>query len=242
MFYQKPAGLDKNKHAKLKYKSGQDYGFARNTNSIPLGGMEFFQACRDFPILFIKNQDNKFIPMAILSLHTGGHDIDDKWTGTYIPAFIRRYPFALTEDGIVIFDEEAPHLTLDEGEGELLFNDKQEATTTLNNVVNFLRAADQSFRKTEEFCTAVAEKDLFQPFNANVKYDGMNVSLSELYCIDEKKWHEALSAEEVNDWFRRGWIAWVHAHLHSFGSISELVKRKRNKPAEAATGAETPAK
>jgi len=235
MFYQEPVALEKKKHVDLKMKRQTGYPFARNINSVPVAGTEFFQASRDYPVLFIKNDKGEYMPMAILSLRKEAHDMGDNWEDVYIPAFIRRYPFILTTDKVIMFDKQAPHFAEENQEdGEALFEEENKPTEMLKQVVSFLEAVDAGFRMTEEFAKAVAEKELFEPYNATVKFDGSSVKLNDLYCINEKKLHEALSQEEVAEWFKKGWIAWCHAHLHSLSSVSELVKRLRKTQAEEA--------
>ncbi|WP_240312010.1 SapC family protein [Teredinibacter turnerae] len=235
MFYEEPVPLEKKKHVDLKLDRTQNYAFAKTVNSVPLSGMEFFQASRDFPILFIKNAEGKYLPMAILSLREASHDMGDNWEGVYVPAFIRRYPFVLTADKVVMIDNKAPHLNTETG--DQLFAAENEPSDTLKQIVNFLELVDKSFRQTEEFAAALAEKELLEPYNATVKYDNNTVKLNDLYAVNEKKLHESLEKDETHEWFKKGWIAWSYAHLHSLGSMHELVLRQR-KSLEAA-GAES---
>jgi len=225
MFYQEPIPLEKKKHVDLKLNRKQNYAFAGKVNSVPLGGVEFFQACRDFPILFVKNKQEEYLPMAILSLRESDHDLGDNWEGAYIPAFIRRYPFVLTSDKVVMFDSKAPHFQQEEGDP--LFEAEDQPTQLLKDIVGFLEAVDTNFKKTEEFSKAAAAKELFEPYKATIKFDNSQVRLDELYVINEKKWHEALDKDEVNDWFHKGWIAWTHAHLYSLGAINQVITRQR---------------
>ncbi len=235
MFYQEPVALEKKKHVDIKLSRQKDYAFASNVNSVPLSGIEFFQASRDFPVLFIKNNKDEYLAMAILSLKSESHDLGDTWEGAYVPAFIRRYPFALTPEKVVMIDNKAPHFAGEEGEA--LFEAEDKPTETLKQIIGFLEAVDNNFHRTEEFAKAVAEKELFEPYNATVKFPEGQIRLNDLYCINEKKLHESLNQEELQEWFKKGWIAWCHAHLHSLGSVGELVKRQRKAAEEAAPAA-----
>lgn len=229
MFYQEPVALEKKKHVDLTLNRQTGYAFARDINSVPVAGSEFFQASRDYPILFIKNEKGDYMPMAILSLKQGSHDMGDNWEEVYIPAFIRRYPFILTSDKVIMFDQKAPHF--DGKDGERLFEEEDKPTESFKKIVQFLEAVDAGFRQTETFTKAVAEKELFEPYNATVKFDGASVKLNDLFCINEKKMHEVLTQEDVHDWFKKGWMAWSFAHLHSLSSVGELVKRlRKSKP------------
>ena len=226
MFYSKPVALDKKKHLNFKIKRQDNYNFAAKANSLPVAGFEFFEASRNFPIFFVKNSAAGYIPIAILSFRKDGHDLGENWQGVYAPAYIRRYPFVLSSEGLVLFDEDAPHVQ--EAEGDALFNAEGEATETTNELVGFLKTVDTGFRLTEEFTKALAEKDIVEPFKGQIKVEGGALNLGDLYAINEKKMHEALSESDVNEWFKKGWLAWAHAHLHSIGSIGEIIKRAQD--------------
>lgn len=225
LFYSNPTPLDKNKHLKHRLKKQSDYKFAGNTNSIPVAGFEFFQASRHFPVFFLKGKDDQFVPVAVLSFRKDGHDLGDTWDGAYVPAYVRRYPFVLSQDRMVLFDADAPHVQ--EEEGERLFTDEGETSEFTQELLQFLEQVDAGYRATEEFCKAASEKGLIEPFKGELKFKEGSLKLNDLHAIDEKKLVESLSESEVNDWFKRGWLAWAYAHLHSIGSIDAIVQRAR---------------
>ena len=223
LFYSNPIPLDKNKHLKHRLQRQNDYKFAENTNSIPIAGFEFFQASRSFPVFFLKKSDDSFVPVALLSFRKDGHDLGDTWQDAYVPAYIRRYPFVLSQDRMVLFDADAAHIQ--EEEGERLFDDEGETTDFTKELLKFLEQVDAGYRATEEYCAAAAEKELIQPFKGELKFKEGSLKLNDLYTIDEKKMVETLSESDVNDWFKRGWLAWSYAQLHSIGSIDSVLKR-----------------
>lgn len=224
MYYSNPTPLDKKKHKDLKLKRQDNYAFTAESNSLPLAGFEFFQASRSFPIFFVKNADGKSVPIAILSFKNKSHDMGDKWQDAYVPAYVRRYPFVLSSDGIVLFDADAPHLQ--EEEGEALFEGEEaEATDTLKAIVDFLKTVDHGYQMTEAFCAALNEKDILRPFKGGIKVGESKINLDDLYVIDEQLLHSKLDEKDVNEWFKKGWLAWSHAHLHSLGSVNEVFKR-----------------
>lgn len=238
MFYSKPIALDKNLHKNLKLKRQDSYVFAQDANSIPVAGFEFFEASRSFPIFFARNKNGDYLPIAILSLRQTGHDLGPTWKDAYVPAYVRRYPFVLSSDGMVLFDESAPHMQ--ENEGEALFDDAGEPTTFTRDIVKFLETVDQGYRLTEAFSKALAEKAILEPFKGQIKYGQSTINLGDLYSINEKKLHEVLSEKEVAEWFNKGWLAWSHAHLHSLGSVHEIIKRARDANSAKDSNAETP--
>lgn len=221
--YKNPILLQKSQHASLKISRKQSYAFASAMNSVPVTGTEFFQASRNYPIFFVKAGEERLIPIAIVSFKQNAHDLGDTWQGVYVPAFLRRYPFVLSGDHNVLIDESAPHFS--ETEGEALFGEDGEPSDFLIEIVKFLEFVDTSFQLTEAFTKAMVELDLLKPFDSTVKFGDSSVRLNDLLCLDEAKLHQTLDEEQAYEWFQKGWLAWSHAHLHSLGSIGEVVKR-----------------
>ena len=54
VFYTKPVGLNTSEHKDLKIvPRPDDFSFATKTNSVILAGVEFTEAAKEFPIVFI---------------------------------------------------------------------------------------------------------------------------------------------------------------------------------------------
>ena len=234
LFYRKPVALNRENHRSLKFTPSAKFRFSAEVNSVPLTGIEFFEASRDLPILFSRSESGQYFPLALLSLRNNQHAlVDDEgvWQGNYVPAFIRRYPFAMTDNQTVCFDQEAEQFS--EEEGEPLFDENGENTKTLDNVLQFLNNFDASYKRTREFCGQVAAAELFKPFNIQVMAgDGKPVRLEGLHVIDEAKLLE-VDQEQVQKWFKSGELAWIYAHLHSLGALKQLTKRQAESAAVA---------
>ncbi len=220
-FYQEPIPLDKVKHANLKFSRGLGFGFANNVNAVPVSGFEFFKCSRHFPVVFIKNAEKGYIPLALLSLKKDSHDYGESWEDVYVPNYIRRYPFVLSEDNLVIIDKQAPHFS--EEQGEPLFKEDGEASDALKGTVNFLEQSVANYKATDEFISKLIEKDMLQKFTPTVKIGESNVNFGEMYMVDERKLVE-LSESEVSHWLKSGWIAWAYAHLHSLDAMNIIAK------------------
>jgi hypothetical protein len=221
LFYREPTLLDRAGHAALRYAPSTDFGFSKDANSVPLLALEFFEASRSLPVLFADDAQGRRFPLALLSLanaHNAQLGSDGRWTGSYTPAFLRRYPFALDGDKNVCFDRSAPHFT---GEGQPLF-DGEAPSPTLQGVIGFLREFDAEHARTREFCDALQAQALFKPFQLQViTADKQAARLGGLSVVDEAKFQQ-LDAATVDEWFRRGWLAWIYAHLHSLGALKRL--------------------
>lgn len=226
MFYKKPVALNREVHQELRFNPMTSMSFSSEVNSVPLTGIEFFEASRDLPVLFNKDSQGHFFPLALLSLKNNGHhhlNEEGAWQGNYVPAFIRRYPFALTDDGTVCFDEESEAFLAEEG--EILFAEEGKNSETLDRIIQFLHQYDVGTRQTREFCSALTAEDLFKPFTLQImNADKTPLRIDGLYILDEEK-VAALSDELIAAWFRKGWIAWIYAHLHSLGALSALSRK-----------------
>jgi len=230
LFYKEPTVLSKDAHPEITFKSAGDLSFANEMNSVPIAGAEFPQALQDHPIFFVKSdKEAGFTPVCLLSLTNGTHSLGDKWDEAYVPAFIRRYPFGVTEDGTVVFDKAAPHF---DGEGDKLFDDKKEPTDALKNIINFLGSVDAGYQETDAFCKALADKGMIVPFEQSLKIGERSINLGELHKIDEAKLYD-LDEKELHEWFNKKWIAWSYSHLASITNLSKVVKRLEKDQATA---------
>ncbi len=232
LFYKEPVPLDKAKHKNLKLKMLSNLNFASEANSVPVAGFEFFQCSRNHPVMFVKNSRDEFLPIALLSLLAKGHHLGEKWADVYVPAFVRRYPFIMGDDekGIVMIDDSAEQLQ--EDEGDALFTEDGEPTEVLQKAMQFLNTMDQEYKSTTEYSKALKAKDLLQPCKSTIKFTDTTLKLDHLYVVDEKAFHEALNDEEAAEWFKKGWIAWTYAHIHSIGAMPQVVKRMPKKESE----------
>ncbi|GAA5525121.1 hypothetical protein Maes01_01681 [Microbulbifer aestuariivivens] len=227
LFYRGLVALHRESHRNLKFSPCSNYRFSIAVNSVPLTGVEFFEASRDLPILFSCSDAKRYSPLALLSLSNHGHGLVDeegRWRGSYVPAFIRRYPFAMKDGETVCIDFEASHFS--EEEGEPLFDDRGENSKALNEILRFLEHYEASCERTREFCRQLSAAGLFKPFNIQViAGNGKPVRLDGLYVIDEARLRD-VDQEQVYRLFKSGELAWIYAHLHSLGALKGLAKRQ----------------
>ena len=52
LFYKKITAIDKDKHRDLRIGAIKDFRFTAETNSVPLAAVEFFEAAKEYPIVF----------------------------------------------------------------------------------------------------------------------------------------------------------------------------------------------
>lgn len=229
IFYQKVVSLDSRAHQDLRIKPLTGYAFAGRTNSVPVVGVEFADTAREYPVAFVKSAEGTFLPVAVLGLRENENLFvadDGRWDARYIPAFVRRYPFAPAdvEQGgtIVCIDESAA--CLDHQEGERLF-DGDKPSPYLQNVFRLLQDYQAAAVRTQEFCRRLQDSNLLVESNARAQLpDGASFNLSGLFVVDEKRL-QVLDKEKVLGLFSSGELGLIYAHLMSLGNLQQLVQK-----------------
>lgn len=241
MYYEKPVLLDREKHRNRRVKPSKSYAFARNANSLYLAGVEFNEACKEYAIVFTRGPDQKIVPVAMLGLRNRENlfiDEAERWTASYVPAFVRRYPFVLAELSSeslgVCMDDAYPGFN--EQEGEALFDAKGANTPFLQNAVDFLNRYQQEFRRTAAFCERLQQSGLLKEMNAKADLmDGRSFTINGLLVVDEQKLM-ALPDAVALSLFRAGELHLISMHLTSLSNMQKLVDRMaaRQSPLQAA--------
>ena len=92
MFYERVVALNDQTHSQLKVRPATGFAYAAKTNSVPLLASEFFEAAREYPIVFARGEAGP-VPAALLGLREAENlyvDNAGKWDARYVPAFVRR--------------------------------------------------------------------------------------------------------------------------------------------------------
>lgn len=230
--------LKRDEHQHLKFNRLDNQKFAAKTNLLPVAGVEFMQAVRSYPIIFI-GEPKKATPAVLLSLtreHNDYLDADGKWTaGHYIPAFVRRYPFVLSkedENFAVCFD--TAYEGFNDKEGEALFDENGQNTPFLEDTIKFLNGFTSEMVRTEQFVAKLNELDLLEPQTMTLTHPtGERFVLSDYCAVDEKKF-AALSDEQILNLHKSGFLPWIYAHRMSMGNAGHLfdhyLDRKKLEP------------
>ena len=100
MFYKSPEALNPTRHGTLSLVIKPDFGFAASAHAIPIMASEMPSAMRSYPIVFVGPQK---APVVITGLRQDENlfvESDGSWSEPhYVPAYVRRYPFVMAEDG-----------------------------------------------------------------------------------------------------------------------------------------------
>lgn len=239
LFYRKPELLQAERHGDLALSATISYGFAREAVSLPLNAVEVPIAARDYPIVFA---GEPAVPLAVVGL-TAGRNLfvraDGSWEpGRYIPAYVRRYPFALvgreSPDQFSLCLDMASERVLGEG-GARLFEEGKPSKLT-QDALQFCAAFEREAAATRKAMQTLEDKVLLKRNEATVRLSGgSQISLTDFFVIDESRFN-ALSDEDFLALRRAGALPTVYAHLSSLASWSELVRRLGEADAPRAEG------
>ncbi len=235
--------VTRERHAATRVLPIERFDFARRFHVASLMMHEFIRATAFYPIVFIDDRNQGvFKPVALLGLEADENLCVDAqaggWLpGAYIPAIVRRYPFALASTATqgefaVCIDEDSGLLSQDDG--LRLFDEQGTATETLDNVKRFLGELQQMDAITSDFCAWLARHNLLKPLNLRVRVGEETRDIAGSYVINEERL-EALSDTSFLELRRLRYLAPIHAQLTSLAQIDRLVRVK-----EARLGAPQP--
>lgn len=227
-FYKKPVVLDREQHKSLRLKAA-DARFAAKNQSVPLVAAEFPEASLEYPIVFAKGNDGQWIALALTGLKADTNAfVDEKglWSGRYVPASIRRYPFILAEGAdkqlSLAVDMSAPQLG---SEGEALFDDKGEPAEWVRNLMNLMGDFQAQAQMTEAIAQKLDDAKLLTQQSLKVQLgDGRNALVDGVWIVDEAKLRE-LPDDKIISWFKGGELVAIHAHMLSLRNLLPLLER-----------------
>lgn len=220
LFYSAPTPLDAKKHANMGLKQNFGLGYAREVNAVPVNVIEMPQICHFYPIAF--SPDNNATPVAILGLRDGENlfvNEAGEWEkDTYIPAYIRRYPFIFSEmpksDQLTLCVDMKSDI-VDEKSAQKFFDKDGKPTQLAQNALEFCKSYHAAAQQTMAFSKMLADSGLLVDRQAEINVgEGKRISFSGFRIIDEQKL-AALSDKDFLEWRKRGWLPFLYAHLFS---------------------------
>ena len=226
LFFRQIVPLDPRLHADLRLERGRDYRFARETNAIPIALHEGAAAAGDYPIVF--GGPGQATLLAIVGYRERENlfvDLAGSWrAGSYIPAYVRNYPFAFIEapDAKTLVLGFDPQARCFGKSGAPVFVNGQ-PTQPLTEAAELCKQLYQSLRETGALCAALESHGLLVENSAVIDFkQGGQAVLRGFRVVDAAKFG-ALDDAVFLDWRKRGWLAALYAHLLSAARWSRIV-------------------
>lgn len=233
LFYKDPVLLRHEAHRHNALKPAGGFGFSAAANAVPLVVAEFAHAVRHYPIVF--TDAARPSALAVLGLKENQNLFiagNGAWrNGTYIPAYLRRYPFIVTDFG----DRGGPLLAIDAAsdrfteiggaaDAEPLFDDRGGPSPVTAQAMAFCHAFHQDHLRDEGFGKALLDHGLLVQRHAAMQFpDNSRYTLNGFRVVDAEKFLALSDPDLLLDWHRRGWLAAINLHLASMNNWEALL-------------------
>lgn len=228
LFYKSIVPIMTQVHGSWGFTPPGDLSFARHTHAIPITVDEFVPAQRHYPVVFGSGQNAA--PIALVGLADGRNLFIDEagnWKpDTYVPAYVRRYPFVLARvnegasDLSLCFDEETGFFG-PEGR-EKLFDGEEPAAVT-KQALEFCDQFEQAVQRTRLFMQEIESLELVIDGEVTIQVPGRDqpAVYRGFRMVDENKLRE-LRGDQARKFVSNGLLGMIYAHLFSLGQIREL--------------------
>ncbi len=236
LFYKNPVPLDAKKHNELSLKKNFGFKFTQGVNAVPVNMVEMTQICCYYPIAF--SPDQNATPVAILGLRDNENlflNDENEWlSGSYIPAYVRRYPFIFSEvpnsEQLTLCIDDTKDIVEKNGE-QKFFNEDGKPSQLSVNALEFCKSYHAAAQETIKFGKALSELGLLTQKEVQINVSGnRRINFSGFQIIDEKKF-AALDDAAFAQLRKDGWLPFIYAHLISgsqwqrlSGLLSERMK------------------
>jgi hypothetical protein len=232
LFYGSLVPLSSQFHPNHGLKPRDSFAFAKVTHAIPVTVDEFAIVQRHYPIVFGLG-DNP-APLALVGLSEGQNlyvDADGTWqAGSYIPAFVRRYPFMLaklqenTQELSLCFDDTSGQVTADAD--DKLF-DGTEPTEATKSILSFCEQFEQAVARTRGFMDELGKLDLL--IDGEVTIQQPNMPEPAIYrgfrMVAEEKLQN-IRGDQARKMVQNGMMGLIYAHLFGLAQIGGLFEKQ----------------
>ncbi len=230
MFYNDLVPLSASQHADWKLVTQDKAPFLATQHAIPITIDEFIICSRVYPIIFSAG-DNP-VPLILMAMNEGVNGfVEDDGTlkvPTYVPAYVRRYPFLLaklrpeTEELSLCVDPTAPGIGPGD-EGAALFVDGQPSDAT-KEILGFCEQFEAAGARTGQFMAELQRLDLLMDGEVSIQPDGENAQpfiYRGFRMVDENKLRD-MRGDELRKINQNGLLPLLYAHLFSLQLMSNI--------------------
>lgn len=222
------------RHRDLSWRGYENYLFTSGEAIVPICMSEMPRASSDMAIGFVRQQEH-LSPAAICSLTPGKNYYvgpDGRWLGSYVPAILRAYPFALmrrtpepgaTSNAVVCIDEGCGLLMAraDLEGAEPLFDENERPVGKFAQVIAFLTQLEKDRHVTRTMCDIIDGHGLLVDWPLKVdRGDGVQ-NVTGILRIDEDRL-SGLPDEVFLELRHSGTLPFIYAHFLSTQRLSAL--------------------
>ena len=248
LLYQRPMLLHQDKHRSLRLTyAGGNFLFAAGSNSFLLAASEIPEAILHYPVVFIGKEGDAYSLAALTGLMDRQNlfvDAGGKWApDTYVPAFVRRYPFVLLEEGPdhLSVGYDAAYTGFSESDGDPLFEADGSSSPLLKHAIGFLEGFHSEMTATRAFADKLGALGLLVPRIVEVSSGPRKAPrvLQGFFAVDPDRL-AALPAANLAELAAGPELGWIYLHLNSLRLVSRLAARVDAMSASAVFPADAP--
>jgi len=196
---------------------------------------EFRNIQAHYPIVFRKNAQGQFEPIALLGFQERQNLFLTRrgWDATYIPLTIDRLPFLIgfsaDKQPMMHVDLDSPRISRTEGEPVFLPHGGN--TEFLERMSSVLLAIHQGIAGIQPFVAALQEHDLLESFVLDVQLaNGSQNRLAGFYSIHEERLL-GLDGAVLERFNRAGYLQAIHMAIASLSQFRALIERMNRRNA-----------
>ena len=234
LFYSALEPLNVTQHGKMQIRAIDKAPVIATTHAIPATVDEFALLQRHYPIVFSVGETPA--PLVLMGLSEGVnvflneegklHD-----TTTYVPAYMRRYPFLLARlrpdsDELSLCIDPTSGAVGDFKDGEPLFDGDQPSQATMA-ILQFCEQFETAGQRTAAFIEELKKSGLLMDGEVAIQPEGAEQPFiyRGFQMVDEDKLRE-LRGDELRKMNQNGMLALIYAHLFSLSQIREVFSRQ----------------
>lgn len=218
--------INKIKHKNLKISAIENFSFAKELKFIPAVSGEASAIANDYPLVITIGETPSLGAIVALDGDNLSINEEGKWYGSYVPAYLRKYPFAL---GSLSDDKIASLMLIDidstlvsTTKGEAIFDENGKQSRVFQEKIDLVVAYEKDKKNTENIIKILMDADILESGEIIVgEGEERKVLVTGFKAVSKEKL-EALDSKTTKEWKSLGITKFIEAHLKSFNNISKL--------------------
>lgn len=226
--------LNNVEHKDLKIITEKSAKFGNNKTYSVLYPFEFKHAQADYPIFFLKDQQDNFSAIALFGFEQDENLFlnNEGWQASYIPLMVEREPFLIgyqtnennEPNPVIHVDMDNPRVNTESGIEVFLPHGGN--SEYINRVSTILKTIHDSKASTQLFMDKARALDLLEPFNLDIQLnDGSNNRLTGFFTINEDKLTQ-LNGEQLESLNKSGLLHLFYMVIASHANLTSLIQKK----------------
>ncbi len=227
--------LNNVEHAGLRVAVGHGAEWGDDVMSALTFPAEFRDIQAHYPIVFARDGEGDFQPLALLGLERGRNLFlhERHWDAPYVPLSMRRQPFLIGRDGQnLMLHVDLDHPRVNAAGGQPVFREHGGTTELLEEARSVLLALHDGVAATPAFVQALLKHQLLESFALDIRLDGGGDSrLAGFHTIHEERLRE-LDGDALAELSRAGYLQPIYMVLASMVQLRGLIARCNRHHAE----------